>query len=233
MLLNIRVFAATISCPAALKKDLSQLASHVKLNYEIKDESEEQEITIDGNTTTYKIPKYYFEITIYNIKEGLVLNVSNTGSNNRGFTVRSSDAPNGTYTFKDYDIGNIYNYKVIVNSDNPDCRSQKLKTLKFTKPRYNAYSEFTYCQNSSNYYCQRFIGTEINIKDTDDFLNKIKVNNDKNDPDRDKIDEKKELSKLLKNNWKFYLILFTVIAALVTGLIFFLKKRQQKKGWKL
>lgn len=233
LFLNIDVRAATVTCPSALKKDLAQAASYVKVSYDIKDESEEKEITANGSTTTYKIPKYYFEITIYNIREGLSLNVATTGSTNKSFTIRASDARDGTYTFKDYDIGTIYNYKITVSSGDPKCRAQRLKTLKFTKPRYNAYSEFTYCQNSSNYYCQRFIGTEINIEDTEDFLSKIKVNNDKNDPDRDKIETKKELSKLIKTNWKLYLLLFTIIAGLITGLIVFLKRRQAKKGWKL
>ncbi len=48
-------------------------------------------------------------------------------------------------------------------TNDEECNGRVLKTLKFTKPRYNAYSEYTYCQNSSSYYCQKFINTEINI----------------------------------------------------------------------
>ena len=90
-----------------------------------------------------------------------------------------------------------------------------------------------FCQNSSNFYCQRFIGTEINIKNTDDFLAKIKVNNDKNDPERDTKDEAKAVSELFKKNWKTYTLIFLLIVALTTGVIFFVKRQQKKGGWKL
>ena len=108
-----------------------------------------------------------------------------------------------------------------------------LRTTKFTKPRYNAYSEFTYCQNSSNYYCQRFIKSEISIKDTDDFLNKIEVNNDKNDPNKDGKENKEALGKLFKENWKTYLLIFVIVLAAGTGAVFFIRNYQKKSGWKL
>ncbi len=219
-------------CETKVKNELAALANYVKASYEIKEESEERELTIDGQTTTYKIPKYVFEITIYNLKEGLKaeVNVQNQG---RSFKVTNSDTTDNNYTFYDYDIGTIYNYEISIMSDREDCPSTDLRTIKFTKPRYNAYSEFTYCKNSSIYYCQRFIGSEINLKGTDDFLNKIKVNNDKNNPDRDKIEEKEEIKKLVGKNWKTYLILFLVIAILIVGIIFYIKRRNKKKGWEL
>lgn len=224
------VFAA--GCKPAVKNELASLANYVKVNYEIKEESEEREITIDGQSTTYKIPKYVFEITIYNLKEGLAASVSALDQG-RTFKVTNSDTTDNNYTFYDYDIGQIYNYEISIVSDRNDCTSTRLRTIKFTKPRYNAYSEFTYCQNSSIYYCQRFIGSEINLKGTDDFLNKIKVNNDKNNPNRDKIEEKEEIKSLLSKNWKTYVLLFVVIALLIVGIIFYIKRRHKKSGWKL
>ncbi len=231
------VEAAGKSCPSGIKKELAQIASRIKVNYEIKDFSEEKKLSVDGKETTYKIPNYVFEISIYNMSDDIYVVVDKTNkqmlSGTNAFTVRNSDAIDGIYTFTDDNFGEIYNYNVTVYSNDKECSNVALRTYKFTKPRYNAYSEFTYCQNSSNFYCQRFIGTEINIKDTDDFLAKIKVNNEKNDPDRDKKDETKIVTELFKNNWKTYILIFLIVVALATGVIFFIKKRRKKEGWEL
>ncbi len=228
----VSVQAAMNTCPTSLRKQLAQAASSVKVDYEIKDFSEEKTIEVDGHETTYKIPNYIFEISIYNMTDDIYVYVQKT-NNTPGFSVYNDSAIDGVYTFTDENIGDIYNYKITVRSNSAECSGVTLRTTKFTKPRYNAYSEFTYCQNSSNYYCQRFIGTEINIKDANDFLSKIKVNNEKNDPDRDKNETDKKVGDLFKANWKTYLMIFMVILALATGLFMFIKKQQKKGGWKL
>ena len=226
------VQAATSTCSTSLKKELAQAASSVKVDYEIKDFSEEKTIEVDGHETTYKIPNYVFEISIYNLTDDIYAYVQKT-DNSPAFSVYNDSAIDGVYTFTDENIGDIYNYKITVRSKSSECNNVTLRTLKFTKPRYNAYSEFTYCQNSSNYYCQRFIGTEINIKNADDFLSKIKVNNEKNDPDRVKNEMDKKISELFKANWKIYLAIFMIILVLATGLFIFIRKQQKKGGWKL
>ena len=65
-------------CPNATKKELSRAANYVKANYEVIDSSEVKEITVDGNTTTYKVPNYAFEISIYNLTENLYAEITTT-----------------------------------------------------------------------------------------------------------------------------------------------------------
>lgn len=213
------------------------MAAHVKVSYETKDYSEEKELEIDGKKTTYKVPNYIFEISVYNVTDDIYVYIEKTSTNKTSRTavktVYSTDAEDGIYTFTDSNIGDIYNYHVTVKSNKDSCIGRTLRTIKFTKPRYNAYSEFTYCHNSSNYYCQRFVGTELNIKDNQDFLTKIKVNNEKNNPDRDKNEETEAIKNLLKNNWKIYVLIFVVILGGVVGAVFFVKKNKEKKGWRL
>lgn len=237
LFVNFTTVNAANACTNSVKKELSQIAAHVKVNYEIKDFSEEKELEIDGKKTIYKVPNYIFEISVYNITEDIYVLIEKTDTKKLSKTpvktVYASDAEDGIYTFTDSNIGDIYNYHVTVKSNKDACIGSSLRTMKFTKPRYNAYSEFTYCHNSSNYYCQRFIGTEIDIKDNTDFLNKIKVNNEKNNPSRDDIEDKEAIKNLLKDNWKMYVLIFVIILGLIVGGVFFIKKHREKKGWKL
>lgn len=229
---GITSVTAASSCSTSTKKRLAQNAARVKVEYEIKDFSEEKTLEVDGKETTYKVPNYIFEITVYNVTEDLTVYIQKSNSEKQ-ITVNFENTTDGTYTFTDSNFGEIYNYNVYVRSNADECRGVTLRTTKFTKPRYNAYSEFTYCQNSSNYYCQRFIKSEISIKDTDDFLNKIEVNNDKNDPNKDYKENKEALGKLFKENWKTYLLIFVIVLAAGTGAVFFIRNYQKKSGWKL
>lgn len=226
------VEAARNVCPNSVKKELAQKANYVKVNYEIKDFSEFKELVIGDAKTTYKVPNYVFEISIYNMDDDIYVSIEKTNGE-MGMTIYNTDAEDGIYTFTDTNIGDIYNYNFTIRSNNEQCMGTVLRTTKFTKPRYNAYSEFTYCKNSSNFYCQRFIGTEINLKSADEFLNKVSVNNEKNNPKRDEIEEKNEISDLLKKNWKTYVLVFVLVLGVIVGGAFFLKKYNEKKGWRL
>ncbi|HBA37638.1 MAG TPA: hypothetical protein DCY94_02850 [Firmicutes bacterium] len=230
----MNVNAAKTSCPTADRKKLATEASYVKVDYEIKDISETKTLQIGDETTTYKVPNYSFVISIYNITENLYVYATTTNATSKKtLTIYPKDAVDGIYTFIDTNISDIYNYTFSIRSNNPNCQGLAIRTMKFTKPRYNAYSEFTYCKNSSNFYCQRFIGTEINIKDTDDFLNRIKVNNENSNPNRDKIEEAKQLKTLLKKNWKLYLSIFIAIIVIAIALVYGIRIYRKKKGWRL
>lgn len=221
-------------CSTSTKKQLATEAAYVKVDYEIKDNSEIKTLTIGDSSTTYKVPNYSFEISIYNLSENLSATIATTNEGEKKFlNVNYTDTVDGVYTFVDTNVSDIYNYKITIISNNQECQGMTIRTMKFTKPRYNAYSEYTYCKNSSNYYCQRFIGTEINIEDTDDFLSRIKVNNEKSNPNRDKIDEEKEIKDLVKENWKLYLIILFGTVTVFSIIFILVKKHKKKKGWRL
>lgn len=230
LFIGMSVVDAANYCPNATKKELSRAANYVKANYEVIDNSEVKEITVDGNTTTYKVPNFAFEISIYNLTENLYAEITTT-KNGEERRVYNSDVTDGVYSFIDNNAGDIYNYNITIKSDG-ECAGLSLKTIKFTKPRYNAYSEFAYCQNSSSYYCQKFIGTEINIKSTNEFLNKIQVNNEKNDPD---VKNDESIFNVIQKNWKIYLFIFlgVLFVAGVAIIIFIILKRKKNKEWKL
>lgn len=232
-MLDFRIVdAAKDTCSSSVKKDLAYAAALVKANTEIKDFSEEKTLEVDGSSTTYKIPNYAFEISIYNVSDDIRVLVETT-KEDRNMIINNSQTTDDVYTFTDDNFGEIYNYVLTVESAHPDCYGMTLRTIKFTKPRYNPFSEFTYCKNSTNYYCQRFIGTEISVKSVDDFLDKISVNNEKNNPDNSKPEDKKEIANLVKKYWKTYLIIFIVILIITVVVIVYVHNRKKKKGWRL
>ena len=221
-----------LSCSTSVSKELGQYATYVKADYEVIDNSETKELQVGEDTTTYKVPNFTFEISIYNITKDLYVVVSDDITERR-FTVTNDMTTDGVYTFTNTDFGTVYTYTIIIYSANDGCYGEKIRTVNLVKPRYNAYSEYTYCQNSSNLYCQKFTRYDLGIKTVSDFLTKIQVNNELNNPDRDEIEENKTLSELFKKNWKIYLGIFAGAIIITIGVIVFIKKRNKKKGWKL
>ena len=229
-ILSSKVYAS--ECPKDMSRDLTREAYYVKTNYEIVDKSIYKEINIDENKTIFKIPKYEFIISIYNITDRIYAVVSNN-LDEKTITINYTDTQNGIYTFTDNEFGKIRKYEINIYSAIEDCAHKKLKTIKLVKPMYNAYSEYTYCKNSTNFYCQKFTKNELNIKGNADFLSKIKVNNIRRSEEIKK-EEKKEVKSFLDiimTDWQMYAGIFvgSVISSLI--LIIVIKKRRSKKGW--
>ncbi len=213
------------SCPASIKKDISKLANYVKIDYEVEDNSTYKKLKVGDNETEYKIPNYTFSFSIYNIAPELFITLEDK-SNGMSMNITHDMTDNGTYTFKSDDFGSIHNYTLTVKSANDQCYGARFRTIKQTQPRYNAYSEFAYCKNSSSYYCQRFVGTELNLKNTDEFYQKIKPNN-KSDKEQK---EEGSLIQVVKQNWKLYLGIFAgliVAFALFTVFMRWWNKRKE------
>jgi len=215
---------ARSSCPQSVIKDVSKAATYVKANYEVFDNSTIKTLTDGKDSTEYKIPNYNFEISIYNITPELYVTIKNNVTNET-IKVTHDMTTDGIYTFSNDDFGRIYNYTFQVSSAHEECYNKKLRTLRLTLPRYNAYSEFNYCKNSSSYYCQRFVGTELGIKNTEDFYKKISVNN-KKAIEKGKIDV---LTDIIKSHWKLYLSIFGGVLILFIGTIIFLRSRKKKE----
>ena len=218
-----------LSCSKSVSKDLSTVASHVKVAYEVIDKSEVKELNVGEEKTKYTVPNFDFEISIYNITDDIYVEVKND-VDGRNRTVYFKDTDNGVYTFTNSDFGQVYNYTFDIKSTNDGCYGQKIRTTKLVKPKYNAYSEFTYCQNSANFYCQKFTTKDLKLGSTYEFLQKITVNNEKNKPVEE---EETSITQLVKQDWKIYLGLFAIVIILASTIIVIMKKRKKAKEWKL
>ncbi len=222
------VYADT--CASSRKRELSNAAKYVKVNYEVKDLSLEKELEANGEKSTYKVPNYYFEISLYNMTEDMYATIYRT-KDEHSFSAYHNETTDNVYTFYDYDTTEIDNYTITLRPSN-DCQGLTLRTIHFTKPKYNAYSEFTFCQNSSNFYCQKFVKKDLNINNTQDFLNKIQVNNEKNKPVEER-DPNEDIKELIEKNWQLYLCIFLGIIIVVLIVVVIIRKHNHDKRWKL
>lgn len=221
-----------LSCPNNVNKELTQAAYYVKSSYEVIDRSIYKELVIDNNKTTYKIPRYDFLISIYNITDDMYVTISDDVIRET-LTIKSSDTNNGTYTFTNKDIGRIYNYTISLYSAKEECYGELIKTLKLAKPMYNAYSEYTYCQNSSNYYCQKFTTNELKLNGSEDFFAKIAVNNNKRAPINNESKDEETASVSILDNWKLYAGIFIGVIIITISVLIINRKKNTKKGWEV
>ena len=224
--------AYALTCSNSVSKDLSQEASYVKVKYEVIDKSVTKELDVNGSKTTYFIPNYVFEISIYNITENISINIKNDVTDEE-IRVRYNDTTDGIYTFTNSDFGTIYNYQFGIMSEVSECYEQKIKNISLIKPKYNAYSEYTYCNNSSLFFCQKFIEKETGIKSSADFLNKIDVNNQSNKPISESETEMISIKDIIKDNWILYVCVLVGVMITSVIVIILLHKKNKKKGWKL
>lgn len=218
------------SCPSITLKELSEIAGYVKATYEVIDNSTTQTMTIGEDKTEYLIPIYSFNISLYNITDDIYV-IGKDDITNERFNVNKENTTEGIYTIQNTDYGRIYNYTFEIYSNRDNCTNQKIRTIKLVKPMYNPYSEYAFCKNSTNYYCQKFTEKNLGITNKDDFLKKIEVNNNKSNPNNTNIVD--STVELIKNNWKLYLIIFAVVIVIMVGIIIYMKKKNKTKGWKL
>lgn len=234
LMLSIFIFNITLanasSCKGSIAKDLSQITSHVKVDYELIDKSQRKELVIGEDKKEYIIPNFVFNISLYNITDDIYVEITNdVTSENR--KVYYKDTNDGVYTFSNDDFGRIYNYTFMLKSNNSDCMGDNIRKLTYTKPMYNAFSEYTYCQTSSSFYCQRFVTKPTDLIGEEDFLKKISANNSKNKPEEGEEQKEETFIDKIKSNKNFYIILILVVVALTIGTIIIINKR--KKRWEL
>ena len=143
-------------CNYKIRSQYSKLAANVKASYEIK----KDEFGYD-----------YIEITVYNITDGLSVKIYGTSRNNEDEevekTVLSEDTNDGVYSFKHYNINDVYKYSFKVNLVEVVCKSS-LKSFSLTIPKYNKFSKLDDCkyyETADSIYCQEWTTNELNFSE--------------------------------------------------------------------
>lgn len=221
-----------LSCSNSEVKDLNTTASYVKASYEVIDKSIKKEFTYNESSKVYSFPKYSFEITIYNITKDIYIIVKDDVTN-KEIKVNYSNTTDGKYVITNDDFGRVYKYTITIMSALDNCYGKKIKTINLVKPKYNAYSEYTYCENSSNYYCQKFVEKDLNLKDDADFLSRIKSNSDNNAPNNNTSEDKDTMIRLFKKHKFLYLNVLISVIIVAILVIIVVNKRKNKRGWRL
>lgn len=220
--------AKALSCSNKDANDLVAYASYVKAKYDIIDNSKKKTAKIDKETKNFIIPNFTFNITVYNVTDNIYLEITND-INDEVITVYNKDTKNNTYTFSNYDFGQIYKYTINILSNNPSCSGESLRKINLTKPKYNAYSEFDECKDSKVVYCQKFTSTNKKIN-LDEFSQMIEL--EKDEPVDGRV---VFLNFFIKNKNKFIitLILLSIIVVLIIIIIILRKIKQRKGDWEL
>lgn len=196
-------------CDYAKRSEASKIAKNVSASYEIKQDD-------SGN--------YYFEITVYNIVDGIYVSISETmGKNSRGTTqdvFPNETDDNNSYTFRSYDIYNVSKYTFKVGELNTACTGT-LRTITLTKPKYNEFSELEECGFygvEDVLYCQKWITSDIKLTE-EGVLEKIRQLRKKSLNDvTTKCISCEENEKIRQKNERFYKIRKYLIIGLSIGI---------------
>lgn len=160
--LSLNVYAeeeTSGSCSYKEKANLNKLAGSVTASYEIEKKE-------DGTSS--------FKISVYNVTNGLYVNVIAGDDDETMFTIVPEETDNGTYSFVVDDENNIIEYNMTVQSSSSNCFGD-LKKIKLVKPKKNKYHDYNECKfaDTENYsYCKEWITKEITLSESD-VLNKI------------------------------------------------------------
>lgn len=158
MLFIFNLGAKANTCDSKEVKRLTELANRVKVNYEYE----------KTNLPDYNGLKVYDEklnISIYNVVEDIYIIMTNN-VNDEEEVILNSDTDEGKYTLVSRDFYNIVEYNINIYARKDACKSRKLKTIKFIKPKRNQNFLHEACKGNENIpVCNEFI-TKNPVVDT-------------------------------------------------------------------
>ena len=101
-------------------------------------------------------------VTVYNLTENIYAVVRNVNTNDTE-TFYYENTDNGTFTFQNDNGYELGKYEVIIYSDHNDCLDEEYRRISVTTPRYNSLSQFPFCYDLDEYYCQEFVDFDMNL----------------------------------------------------------------------
>ncbi len=222
------VLVAKADCDGKTLIELDTAAANVSANYEMgkavmdNNGTLHPEINIDdvhGLDNGYVVIDVV-KLNILNITDNIYATLENTDDNVLQ-TIHASDTNNGVYVYNVPDIDKIRTYNVKLYSNNSSCMDKELRTTSVVTPMYNQLSDRIYCLNSSEYYCQRYVTTTINVDEAklmEDYL----ASNEEESTNNTKENDNKP------NIW-FIIGAFGVIIALITAIFVVIMKNKTVK----
>ena len=178
--------------------------------------------------------KRYVNLKIYNLGPSIAIKIVNetTGSTitAEGVNLFSyKNARDGVITVKKLASPHINNYRITVHGLN-ECQGKTFRTIRYTLPALNPYSDFEVCQDVPEFYlCQPLITTPIS--NSIDIPKAVREYKDKLEEEGAREEEKKsntpKISRLISNTSKqkigFVIVLLTIGFGIT---IFILYKRK-------
>ncbi len=152
-------------CADNIKVKLNAELYNVKFNYEVVEATSKEDLEL------YRYPiNDYVKVTVINITEGMAVVMDDgfeeaEGSEGGGAISASqkfeySDTNEGVYTFN-VPMDVVHNFEVFITNANSECIDPQTRKLTFITPRYNQYSSLEECKGVSEYYCDKYLTSEI------------------------------------------------------------------------
>lgn len=171
----------------------------------------------DGTVIPAYEPEFSYILHLYPERDDLKVYVTDNLSGKKT-EVEFSDMY-GTYSVGSYVHFKTkkYTFDIYSADDSKTCPGEKLRTIKYSVPSYNMYSQTIYCsENSNEDICASYTDLEVN---KDEFYEKVdELENEKNKTFIDKALE------IVKEYWYF-----VVIPLLVVSIFYFIKIWKFKK----
>lgn len=210
-------------CDATESNRLQSLAVNVRNSYEIVElevqESEDfnpPDGLSDEELENYVYKKDFFRIHLNNITEDLYVVVTNRDTKET-HTFHYGDTDNGNVHF-DVEVGTeINNYIVdVYASDKTNCTSKKLRTMYFTTPMYNTFSESVMCDGIEEFYlCHEYLSVDTSFAKFDTLVEQYRSGKLKEDGTAKPIEEEKGFFGFIKEHKG--IVALTILVVVVAG----------------
>lgn len=154
-------------CSYEKQVELNNIASTVKATYEAVDIDSGEKYydgTFDENGNP-NMTEYYvkgFKVKLLNLTNDLIAEVTNSLGQTR--TITYADTNNGSVDLWTNSAENLITYTINIRATDGECGGTDLRTIDLLIPRYNYYSETSFCQNNPEFeYCQEFTTASSDI----------------------------------------------------------------------
>ena len=235
--LNILLFTITAiffnviivkaACDSKERLKINTAASNVEMDYNITTNV----IDLEGNIVPdVKIGDFVLEegspysisdkvtVTVNNITDKIYV-IFHSDDDNIDEEYHYEDLENGSFTYEVADVNKIRTYTLTVYSDVTGCLDEEINKFEIKTPKYNSYADLEVCQNNNEYYCKKYLTSDIEIPDEIFNIQRENQNNGN------------ELEENKKNNKVIMIIGGIVIVGLLGGISYILiKKRIRRKA---
>ncbi|MBQ8659234.1 MAG: hypothetical protein IJ475_00135 [Bacilli bacterium] len=173
------------TCALEQRTKLGAMAANINVVYE-----EVTEDVFDPDTEAY-FSDYSLDVKVYNMNSQLRLVVRNNLYDDEYQLTYEDMDTEGAITLRPKDSNKRITYTFEVYGSYGDCYERKFRTIKLTLPKFNYYSQYTLCDDVSEFYmCQKYVMYDFTESD---FINGVVEYKDKKIAQENELNEDGEI----------------------------------------
>ena len=224
---------AASKCDYSELAEINQEAAGVKVSYEesfeLLEKGEIGVADLEDGATPPDLYTRYFKVNITNVTENLYVKIYNSVDNTTKI-FSSSDAVNGVVSYRWDDIADIANLTVrVYTSSKTNCSNEEVLVQQVTLPKYNYYSETSYCtSNPDDSICSLYVTKEVTKEEFDAKVAKENKEKIKEAEEEQKVTNK--IKRYVKKNKKRFIIGGSIIIVLgvATTVVVIVKRKRSR-----